>query len=844
MLQDKLYNLPSFRRQYEALIALSVCETIPYLEWAVSKERLLTQIDWNNLLGISSVFSYSEHTDHLDAALRIAQTCLLQECSQQQKAAAVVILENLTNKPAIRLAVERALITKTYRQLLPLPFQIQTAQTSIENTILINERILELNKFQKKVYDTHELYDSISISAPTSAGKSYILYQIILEQIVNGNKNIVYLVPTRALISQVEHDIRELLSLHNLIDVSISTVPQYNTSDAKSSNIFVFTQERLHWFLLDNASFQIDFLIVDEAQKIDDGNRGILLQQKIEDLVSMNPNLKVFFSSPFTSNPELLLENVKNDGKKEKVNTQFISVNQNLLYITQVPRKIEQWQVSLCLQQKVIPLGHITLSERPGDSDFKKLILIAKVFSGNKGGNLIYSNGSAEAEKVALILYDAISVDASEYAKLGDLIDLVKKTVHKDYSLGRVLTKGIAFHYGNMPLLIRQQIEQLFKEGHIKYLICTSTLLEGVNLPSKSIFIRKPTRGKGNPLNENDFWNLAGRAGRWGKEFSGNIVCIEPQKWEIPPNPNKSKQRIHRAIDTIEQNSKELLDYISNDTPREVANKRQDLEFAFGYYYGRFLDNKLDSSNTFHKVLFDVFMALKERIILPNNVIQRNPGISPIAQQSLFDYFIERKNDAESLIPVYPEDENALAEYEHLVGRIGETISNYPKELNTSRAILLINWMQGRPLSYLISASFKSYQKNEKYKRVKTLPVVIRETMDNVENFVRFRFAKDSSCYVDILRYFLQEQQMINLTNKIPEINLWLEFGVSQQTQLSLLSLGLTRNTVIEVSQYITNTQLTREECLQWLIENDINQLDLSPIILEDIRNVLPRKSD
>lgn len=56
-----------------------------------------------------------------------------------------------------------------------------------------------------------------------------------------------------------------------------------------------------------------------------------------------------------------------------------------------------------------------------------------------------------------------------------------------------------------MPLLIRTEIERLFSEGFIRYLICTSTLLEGVNLPAKSIIIRNPRRGKGNPLNANDF---------------------------------------------------------------------------------------------------------------------------------------------------------------------------------------------------------------------------------------------------------------------------------------------------------------------------------------------------
>src|SRR5690606_38239151 len=131
---------------------------------------------------------------------------------------------------------------------------------------------------------------------------------------------------------------------------------------------------------------------------------------------------------------------------------------------------------------------------------------------------VIYANGAAQAEDIALLLYETVPIE-SKSTGINDLIKLVKKTVHKDYRLAKVLEKGIAFHYGNMPLLIRQEIERLFKKGEIKYLICTSTLLEGVNLPAKSIYIRKPHRGKNTPLNQNDFWNLAGRAGRWGKEF-------------------------------------------------------------------------------------------------------------------------------------------------------------------------------------------------------------------------------------------------------------------------------------------------------------------------------------
>ena len=52
MLAEKVYNLDSFKRQYEALLTLSVSDTIPNLIWDKDKSDLLSQIDWNNILNI------------------------------------------------------------------------------------------------------------------------------------------------------------------------------------------------------------------------------------------------------------------------------------------------------------------------------------------------------------------------------------------------------------------------------------------------------------------------------------------------------------------------------------------------------------------------------------------------------------------------------------------------------------------------------------------------------------------------------------------------------------------------------------------------------------------------
>lgn len=427
MLADKLFELESFKKQFDAILTLSVCRTIKNLEWSYSQEELLEKIDWNNIISIASALAYSEKNEHLDASLRIAQTILTEETTNvMQKEAAAVILLSLTNKPAVQLAIKRNCLAKDFQENLPFTLKLQNEKLAFESSIILNGNVIELNRFQNNTYESHKINDAISISAPTSAGKSFILCNIIVEKLLEGQKNIVYMVPTRALISQVENDLRaDFFPKHNLDSVNVTTVPQ-DSSSSNNSNVFVFTQERLHWFLCENIGFPIDILIIDEAHKIEDSYRGILLQQKLEEVVSTNPNVKVYFSSPFTSNPELLLENVKNDSLKDIVNTQFIAVNQNLIYATQVPRKVDKWLLSLCLIDQTINLGIITLQDRP-DTELKKMAFITNAFSKNGTGNIIYSNGAAQTEDISLILFDSLPEEPLSQ-DIKELIKLNKKT--------------------------------------------------------------------------------------------------------------------------------------------------------------------------------------------------------------------------------------------------------------------------------------------------------------------------------------------------------------------------------------------------------------------------------
>src|SRR5690606_1383264 len=157
------------------------------------------------------------------------------------------------------------------------------------------------------------------------------------------------------------------------------------------------------------------------------------------------------------------------------------------------------------------------------DGQRKRLTYTALALGRNQVGTLVYANGADEAEKLAWQIFEGLSDEFPEGheidPELSALSEFARDTVHPQFQPVELVTRGVAFHYGNMPTLLRSEIERLFKSGVIRFLVCTSTLVEGVNLACRTIVVRGPRKGNNKPMGPHDFWNLAGRAGRWGSDF-------------------------------------------------------------------------------------------------------------------------------------------------------------------------------------------------------------------------------------------------------------------------------------------------------------------------------------
>lgn len=838
------------------LVQITVATEITNLEESTKCTDPERSFDWRLLLLAGSLLAKSAERVHQESALRIATAALTLETSPKVRDAGAVILEKLSNHRSVELAIRRDRIAPDLEGRLGVSMRLEANRRRFEDSILLESsgKWIAVNDFQRELWSGASSGTGwLSASAPTASGKTYLVLQWLLDHIrTNKAKIAVFLAPTRALVSEIELSLKEFSRLDTGLEItSLPLTDVYLSSTAGDKKaVFVFTQERLH--LLANLlgeNFSVDLLIVDEAHKIGDNQRGVILQDAIERVSRRNPRMKVVFVSPATQNPGELLQDAPEDVQKSSVDSDMPTVLQNVILAEQVPRKPKEWSLDLVWRDSTIPLGTLKLSNKP--AGLRKRLAFIAAAAGGRGGTLVYCNGAAEAEEVALLISQLEGTQKTDDQELLDLADLARKGVHRNYQLAPLVERGVAFHYGNMPSLIRTEIERLFRSGKIRFLACTSTLIEGVNLSCRTIVVRGPRKGRGNPMEPHDFWNLAGRAGRWGSEFQGNIICVDPKDEKAWPVgvPKRSRYPIKRETDAVLSSADELAEYLENRNIGSLADLTQGEEYEqVGAYLlntyirlGTLADAafaKRHSADTLRK-LDKSLESISALISIPQDILVRHPGVSAVGLQRLLEVFRKHEGNIENLLLAPPESVDAYDRYVTVMRRINANLYPVfvPDSLIPLHALVVVEWLKGLSLAAIIRKRIEYQQKNNRsYK----LPVLIRETMNMVEETARFKAPKYISAYIDVLRVFLTEVGREDLLDEDFDIGIALEFGISSTTLLSLMELGLSRMSAVALYEKIARDDLDKEGCVAWVTEHGPNfaGMDLPNVIVREALQV------
>lgn len=450
------------------------------------------------------------------------------------------------------------------------------------NEVLIARQSLLLTDFQKKLWDNLSGGASIAISAPTSTGKSFILQAFISNAYASRPGFCAcYVVPTRALISQVQADMKLALGDAGANDVEVITVPPEPDEQLPAKVVFVFTQERLQILLNNDPNRKVHFLVIDEAHSVQDGDRGILLQGVIDELVARKIDTQLLFASPTVSNLDIF---GRMTGRSDisPQSTDEATVSQNFIEVEVTG--VKRGDVALYARDGASrnEIGKAQLGQTLA-SRTDCLVHLSHRF-GSEKQSIVYADGQADAEKIALQISTLRGADHEHQPasdSLQELSNLAKEAVHSKYVLAATVLNGVGFHYGNIPTVLRNAIEEAFSVGQLRYLVCTSTLLAGVNMPAQNIFMHTPQRKKSTPLESIDFWNLSGRAGRLRKEFQGNIYLLNYREWKEQPLSGPRLSPIVPAMQqAIDLRSSDLNAVIDDDSTAAIS-ARGELETAF-----------------------------------------------------------------------------------------------------------------------------------------------------------------------------------------------------------------------------------------------------------------------
>jgi len=138
-------------------------------------------------------------------------------------------------------------------------------------------------------------------------------------------------------------------------------------------------------------------------------------------------------------------------------------------------------------------------------------------------------------------------IDSSDAASVRHIMDFHLHSYGEElqripqyHTIRALLEKGIAFHHSGLIPVLKECVEILFGRGLVKVLFATETFAVGINMPTKTVVFtgfRKydDVSDRMRILNTDEYIQMAGRAGRRGKDDRGYVAYLpdrEPESLE------------------------------------------------------------------------------------------------------------------------------------------------------------------------------------------------------------------------------------------------------------------------------------------------------------------------
>lgn len=434
-----------------------------------------------------------------------------------------------------------------------------------------------LDSFQQQALDVIVSGNDLLVTCPTGSGKTIVAITAIILQAFDKGKRVILTTPIKALSNQKYAECNKWLSSvehPKRITLLTGDIQERCAQKGGDGNpeLFIMTSEILANKLdtirtggtdmdLDNVSV----LVIDETHFINDTDRGHVWERTIMNLPT---NIQLVALSATLAEPERFREWLEKRRPTQLVQRterhvplylggydgkgQFVE-----LFSTKGKRAFE----SKTFKSIAIPFGNTNQTITKLVSILKrddKLPAIVFCLSKKKcvqaaeclDLNLLYGSAPVQGKEDDPDTYAYLKEEHQwKVARIRERQEQLYRHYLGPYrveleslpgfdTFTALLDKGIGYHHAGMIPILREYVELLFAEKLLQVVFATETLAVGINMPARTtVFtqLEKPTgHDQSAFLQPDQFWQMAGRAGRRGMDDKGFVVYYPLER--TPPS--------------------------------------------------------------------------------------------------------------------------------------------------------------------------------------------------------------------------------------------------------------------------------------------------------------------
>jgi superfamily II DNA/RNA helicase len=395
---------------------------------------------------------------------------------------------------------------------------------------------------------------SVVVSLPTSSGKTFIAeFRILqaLNQFDHERGWVAYIAPTRALVNQLAARLRRDFAPLGTVVEKVSPALEIDGLEAgvltdqdekRQFRILVTTPEKLDLMLRGDWETKIGrpltLVVVDEAHGLSSQARGLKLELLLATINRECRHAQFLLLTPFIHNAGEIARWLSPDSNKDIALGVDWTPNDRVIAIAQPIQGEKRGDFGIRLATQHTTRNTLSVSEVFDLPDRRPLGLSWSHVSGSPGKLAAATAQVLQRRGTIIILVDkprnswgvanALKVEGNRLdASNQDLVHIqqfLADEMGTDFPLTTLLEFGIGVHHSGLSEDTRTLVEWLTERGKLRALVATTTIAQGVNFPVSGVVFASHQYPYGQDMPPEDFWNVAGRAGRVDQGDLGIVV--------------------------------------------------------------------------------------------------------------------------------------------------------------------------------------------------------------------------------------------------------------------------------------------------------------------------------